>query len=109
MKMKRLYIPFLCIWLSAGAMEGFAVNPTGRSHSIVYINGAKYYVHTVKAGETLYSLSKIYGVDLESITKHNPSAIDGLKLDQTLKIPVLQEQIRGLSDRLEDLERRSDK
>ena len=25
------------------------------------------------------------------------------------KIPVLQEQIRGLSDRLEDLERRSDK
>lgn len=91
MKMKRLYIPFLCIWLSAGAMEGFAVNPTGRSHSIVYINGAKYYVHTVKAGETLYSLSKIYGVDLESITKHNPSAIDGLKLDQTLKIPVAQQ------------------
>lgn len=89
--MKRLYIPFLCIWLTAGAMEGFAVNPTGRSHSIVYINGAKYYVHTVKAGETLYSLSKIYGVDLESITKHNPSAIDGLKLDQTLKIPVTQQ------------------
>ena len=25
------------------------------------------------------------------------------------KIPVLQEQIRGLSDRIEDLERRSDK
>ena len=91
MKMKRLYIPFLCIWLTAGAMEGFAVNPTGRSHSIVYINGAKYYVHTVKAGETLYSLSKIYGVDLESITKHNPSAVDGLKLDQTLKIPVAQQ------------------
>lgn len=89
--MKRLYIPFLCIWLTAGAMEGFAVNPTGRSHSIVYINGAKYYVHTVKAGETLYSLSKIYGVDLENITKHNPSAIDGLKLDQTLKIPVTQQ------------------
>lgn len=89
--MKRLYIPFLCIWLTAGAMEGFAVNPTGRSHSIVYINGAKYYVHTVKAGETLYSLSKIYGVDLESITKHNPSAVDGLKLDQTLKIPVAQQ------------------
>ena len=90
--MKRLYIPFLCIWLTTGALEGFATNPAGRSHSIVYINGAKYYVHTVKAGETLYSLSKIYGVDLESITKHNPSAIDGLKLDQTLKIPVPQQE-----------------
>lgn len=91
MKMKRLYIPFLCICLAAGALDGTAANPAGRSHSIVYINGAKYYVHTVKAGDTLYSLSKIYGVELESITKHNPSAADGLKLDQTLKIPVSQQ------------------
>ena len=89
--MKRLYIPFLCICLAAGALDGTAANPAGRSHSIVYINGAKYYVHTVKAGDTLYSLSKIYGVELESITKHNPSAADGLKLDQTLKIPVSQQ------------------
>ena len=92
MKMKRLYIPFLCIWLTAGALNGTAAIPAGRSHSIVYINGAKYYVHTVKPGDTLYSLSKIYGVELESITKHNPSAADGLKLDQTLKIPVPQQE-----------------
>ena len=90
--MKRFYIALLCIGLSTGSLCGFAANDTGRSHSIVYINGAKFYVHTVKAGDTLYSLSKIYGVELESITKHNPSAADGLKLDQTLKIPVLQDQ-----------------
>jgi|GEM_PF-44830 len=90
--MRRLYIPFLCIWLTAGALCGVAAESAGRSHTIVYINGAKYYVHTVKAGDTLYSLSKIYGVDLENITKHNPSAADGLKLDQTLKIPVTQSQ-----------------
>ena len=92
MKMRRLYIPFLCIWLTAGAVCGFASNQAGRSHSIVYINGAKYYVHTVKAGDTIYSLSKIYGVEMDSITKHNPSAADGLKLDQTLKIPVKQQE-----------------
>lgn len=89
--MKRLYILFLCTVLTAGVLCGVAAENEGRSHTIVYINGAKYYVHTVKAGDTLYSLSKIYGVELDDITKHNPSAADGLKLDQTLKIPVAQQ------------------
>ena len=88
MKIRRLYIPVLCLWLTAGALHGVAANEGGRSHTIVYINGAKYYVHTVKAGETPYSLSKMYGVDLDIITNHNPSVADGLKVDQTLKIPV---------------------
>ena len=88
MKIRRLYIPVLCLWLTAGALYGVAANEGGRSHTIVYINGAKYYVHTVKAGETPYSLSKMYGVDLDIITNHNPSVADGLKVDQTLKIPV---------------------
>lgn len=94
MKIKRSYISFFCIWLTLGVVSGgLAANGDSRSHTIVYINGAKYYVHTVKAGETLYSLSKAYGVELESITRHNPSAADGLKVDQTLKIPVIQTQI----------------
>ncbi len=91
MKIKRLYIPLLCVWFAAGAINGVAATDTTRSHTIVYINGAKYYVHTVKAGDTLYSLSKIYGVDIDNITACNPSAADGLKLDQTLKIPVKQQ------------------
>lgn len=91
--MKRLYIPLLCIWLTAGLSSSVVAGNVERSHTIVYINGAKYYVHTVKAGDTLYSLSKTYGVEVESITKHNHSSADGLKIDQTLKIPVIQEQI----------------
>lgn len=79
--------------LTAGNIYAVVANDTGREQTIVYINGAKYYVHTVKAGETLYSLSKMYGVEQNVITTHNPSAADGLKLDQTLKIPVKQEQI----------------
>ena len=90
--MKRLYTAFLCFGLTIGSLYGATTTETGRSHTIVYINGAKYYVHTVKAGDTLYSLSKIYGVDIESITKHNPSVADGLKLDQTVKIPMMQVQ-----------------
>lgn len=91
--MKRFYIALLCIGLSAGTVCGYAANDTERSRTIVYINGAKYYVHTVKAGETPYSLSKIYGIELESLTKHNPSIADGLKIDQTIKIPVMSAQV----------------
>ena len=55
--MKRLCVTaFLILWsLCAVAQE--------KSRTIVYIDGAKYYIHTVQAGETLYGLSKTYGVD----------------------------------------------
>ena len=33
-----------------------------KSEVIVFINGKKFYVHTVKAGETLYSICKAYNV-----------------------------------------------
>ncbi len=102
--MKRLCISLLCFGLTMGTLCGVAANEGNRSQTIVYINGAKYYVHTVKAGETLYSLSKIYGVDLEKITEHNPSAADGLKLDQTLKIPVKQSQTTEKKRKKKDFE-----
>ena len=61
---------------------------------IVFINGKKYYVHTVKSGETLYSIAKAYKVDEKVIKEHNPSVADGLRIDQTVKIPV-PEQVRA--------------
>lgn len=60
-----------------------------RSQTIVYVNGAKYYVHTVHAGETLYSLAKSYGLAEQVILSQNPEAAGGLKTGQTLKIPVV--------------------
>lgn len=49
--------------LTAGA-NLYAQEPQSieKSQTIVYINGAKYYVHNVRHGETLYSLAKTYGV-----------------------------------------------
>lgn len=66
-----------------------------RSTMIVFVNGKKYFVHTVKRGETLYSISKAYETSEEEIIKHNPSAKDGLKIDQAIKIPVSEKQIAG--------------
>lgn len=68
-----------------------------KSPTIVYINGAKYYVHTVQPGETLYSLSREYGVGEQVIVEHNPEVAAGLKADARLKIPFQAEVPRSKS------------
>ncbi len=78
---------FLCILLLLVAAAGTVSAQEGRSNSIVYIGGVRFYVHTVVAGQTLSSLSRLYEVDTATLLKHNPAAADGLKIDQTIKIP----------------------
>ncbi|MFI3282578.1 MAG: LysM peptidoglycan-binding domain-containing protein [Rikenellaceae bacterium] len=60
-----------------------------RSQSIVFINGQKYYVHTVAEGETLYSLSKLYDVTTTQIEQSNSSIEQGgLRVAENIKIPI---------------------
>jgi len=52
---------------------------------------AQYLHHNVQKGETLYSLSRRYGVTQETIRRHNPMLYDQeLKANQTVKIPRQQ-------------------
>ena len=44
--------------------------------------------HKVKAGETVYSITKLYKVSFADLLKHNPELKDGLKTGMTLKIPL---------------------
>ena len=60
-----------------------------RSESIVRIEGDSYYVHTVEAGQTLYSLAKAYEVSTAAIVHYNPLIAGGLKAGQVLKIPAV--------------------
>lgn len=64
------------------------LQPVEKSAIIVFINGQKFYVHTVKAGDTLFSLARTYEVGEDVIRQHNAGVGDGLKIDQTVKIPV---------------------
>ena len=59
-----------------------------RSTEITKIGGKEYYLHRVKAGQTLYSLSKVYNVSIEEIEMLNPEVKDGLKVGHVLGIPV---------------------
>lgn len=46
-----------------------------------------FFTHTVEAGETVYSIAKIYHVTTEDIYQLNPEVRNGLRSGSTLKIP----------------------
>lgn len=58
------------------------------SDQIVSVKGEKMYVHNVKKGETIYSISKAYNISQEELQRRNPILSDGLKEGQLLYIPV---------------------
>lgn len=70
-----------------------------RSTSIVTIDGESYYVHSVKKGETVYSLSRIYGVPEDKIMEINPHVREGLRDDHVLKIPFANTDVDRMSSR----------
>ena len=76
-----------------------AQSQTEKSTSIVTIGGEGYYVHTVQPGDTFYSLCKVYSTDEATIRRFNPHVDGGLKSGQVLKIPVIKEVTKPLSDR----------
>ena len=86
----KIFKRFIAAGLIFSTLSGVAVEllPVEKSPVIVFINGKKYYVHTVKSGDTLYSIAKAYEVGENDIRECNPSVGDGLRIDQTVKIPV---------------------
>lgn len=87
--MKRFLatILFVSVVLCAAAVE--------KSQTIVYINGAKYYVHTVRTGDTLSALARTYGVSEQTILANNPALADGLNPTVNIKIPCVAERRSG--------------
>lgn len=59
-----------------------------KSTDKVKIEGKTYYIHIVQKGESLYSISKAYGVSQIEIATENPDIYLGLQVEQALKIPA---------------------
>lgn len=85
--------------LSPQAMAQTQAQTQERSTSIVTIDGAQYYVHTVARGETLYGLSRLYDVGETEILLANPHIGGGLQEGQVIKIPVSRDGERELNRR----------
>lgn len=61
-------------------------NPTELSAN----DTANFILHKVEKGQTLYSITKQYGVSQEKLKVLNPELKDGLKVNQFIKIPSLK-------------------
>ena len=95
MKLRLIYLTILCLLLpvcsgTASAQEYKQV-PVTISRDKVKNNGKLYYSHVVLEHQTLYSISKAYGVTIQEIYDANPTLnleSAGLKQYQILLIPV---------------------
>ena len=74
----------LCLNFSLMAQEPVSVT---RSDNKVILEGKIYYVHIVKAGQTLYSIARAYNVSEKEIMIENPGTTADLAIGQVLKIP----------------------
>ncbi|MCP4310003.1 MAG: LysM peptidoglycan-binding domain-containing protein [Bacteroidetes bacterium] len=59
-----------------------------RSVNKVILEGKVYYIHVVEPGHTLYAIAKAYNISQKEIAVENPGVISGIRIGQTLKIPV---------------------
>lgn len=70
--------------------QGYVAPPVTVSKEKVRSGGKVYYSHVVQERQTLYSISKAYGVTIEEIYEANPTLnleSEGLKKNQILMIP----------------------
>jgi len=86
--MSKFHIFSLLIWLILPYANVFSQSDTVPENIIKVIEGKRYFVHTVAKGETLYGIAKRYGVEVKEIVFENPLTINGLKVGETIKIPV---------------------
>ncbi len=85
---KGLLFGFLLV---AGILYGQTVKIT-ISTDIQTRDGKKYYVHTVRKGQTLYSIAKAYHVGLDEIYYANPETRQGIRIGQKIWIPTVNKE-----------------
>lgn len=78
---------------SAFAQDNYVATPVSVSKEKVKVNGRLCYSHVVLERQTLFSISKAYGVSIEDIYKYNPDVkANGLKKNSIIVIPMPEEQ-----------------
>ena len=76
-----------------GQQTEYVAPPVDVSAEKVKLNGKMYYSHLVLEKQTLYSISKVYGVSVEEIEAANPSLKEtGLKAGHHILVPVREVQ-----------------
>jgi hypothetical protein len=80
-----LMILFFVLLSRSYAQESLS---TMRSNVIREIDGKEYYIHTIRKGQSLYMISKAYGMDVNDVIRENPEVKEGIEPGQKIKIPA---------------------
>ena len=90
--MLRFVFVILLLWLCGEvAAQGVAIP---KSTDIIVLQGKSYYLHTVQPGQTLYSICKAYGVDVETVKTLNHKKDNNLSLYEVLNIPYVEPYVQ---------------
>ena len=82
---------------------------TEPSKTTVRYQGKKYYVHRVKEGDTIYSLSQVYGVSQESIIEVNGIKDNEIRLGSMLYVPHAEGDSEAEAEKEEKAQSKSEK
>ncbi len=91
MKASGYFIGLVFIFLQAtGMAQGTTQERLKQMRSTVVEkqDGKDYYIHTIERGQTLYMISKAYGVEVNDLIRENPWVKEGIRADQKLRVPV---------------------
>lgn len=88
------HIIFLLIIFCSSHAFGFTMW-SADSLGLTTKNEKQYIIHEVEAGETLYALSRRYGIDVQTIKNQNAQSLSSLNIGQKVLIPILQSAATG--------------
>lgn len=87
-KTTAIKLSFLIVLLSVFFNAAFTQVPVTKSENKVVLDGKVFYVHVVKASQTLYSICKAYDITESAVIAENPGVDKSLTIGQVVKIPV---------------------
>lgn len=89
--LRRVFLIFLLGWSVGGYGQNVVVP---KSTDMIVLQGKSYYLHVVRPGQTLYSICKAYGVEVEEVKSLNHKKENALSLYEVLKIPYVEVFVR---------------
>lgn len=87
--MRRLFILLILVYFNYGNGYGTGIHGLD-SLGITQKGSDEYIIHQVDAGETLFALSRKYGVNIQQIIDANEVSLSNLSIGQKVLIPLIK-------------------
>lgn len=84
--MKNILRIILLLLFASVSVATFSQTVVKKSEEIVVRDGNSYFKHVIRAGETMYAISKAYNVSVDALKKSNPG-VSSLSIGQILYVP----------------------